>query len=140
MMKQQDEAGSSVSNHYLSEQSIISHPSDIIIPSTAQHSTAESSESCKVCSQGRDLKSLRAVTTGLRDPGHSRQLEPAGEVLEVAVTEEGVVVELHTLQTPGEHGLPAQSGEGVVLQLQPLQRLQTSEGLVPGTSTMKTVY
>ena len=43
MMKQQDEAGSSVSNHYLSEQSIISRPSDIIIPSTAQHSTAQHS-------------------------------------------------------------------------------------------------
>ena len=36
MMKQQHEAGSSNSNHYLSEQSIISHPSDIIIPSRAQ--------------------------------------------------------------------------------------------------------
>ena len=80
------------------------------------------------------------MTARLRQPGDSGELEPPGEVLEVAVTEEGIVVELHTLQTPGEHRLPAQSGERVVLQLQPLQRLQTSEGLVPGTSTIKTVY
>ena len=73
------------------------------------------------------------MTTRLRQPGDSSELEPPGEVLEVAVTQEGIVVDLKTLQTSGEHRLPAQSGERVVLQLQPLQRLQTSEGLVPAT-------
>ena len=80
-----------------------------------------------------DLKPRGAVTARLRQPGDSRELEPPGEVLEVAVTEEGIVVELNTLQTSGEHRLPAQSGERVVLQLEPLQRIQPSEGLVPET-------
>ena len=71
------------------------------------------------------------MTARLRQAGDGREVEPPGEVLEVAVTEEGIVVDLQTLQTPGEHQLSAQPGEGVVLQLQPLQRLQASEGLVP---------
>ena len=73
------------------------------------------------------------MTARLRQPGDGRELKPAGEVLEVAVTEEGIVVKLNTLQTSGEQRLPAQSGERVVLQLEPLQRIQTSEGLVPET-------
>ena len=73
------------------------------------------------------------MTTRLREAGDSGELQPPGEVLEVAVTEEGIVVKLNTLQTSGEQRLPAQSGERVVLQLEPLQRIQPSEGLVPET-------
>ena len=73
------------------------------------------------------------MTARLREAGDSGELQPPGEVLEVAVTQEGIVVQLNTLQTSGEHRLSTQPGERVVLQLQPLQRLQTSESLVPAT-------
>ena len=80
-----------------------------------------------------DLETGRSVAEGLRHPGNTGQLEPASELLQGTVALPGIVVDLQTLQTPGEHQLSAQPGEGVVLQLQPLQRLQASEGLVPAT-------
>ena len=84
-----------------------------------------------------DLETGRCVAEGLRHPGNTGQLEPASELLQGTVAIPGIVVDLQTLQRPGEHGLPAQLGQGVVLQLQPLQGIQTEESIVPETSTFR---
>ena len=72
----------------------------------------------------------------LSHSGDSGELEPPGELLEGAVTHKGVVVQLHPLQAAWKQRLTSQLGEGVILQLQPLQRLQTKECIVPETSAL----
>ena len=67
--------------------------------------------------------------------GNTGELEPAGELLQGTVALEGIVVDLQTLERPREDDLSAQLGEGVVLQLEPLQGVQAQEGIVPGTQT-----
>ena len=67
--------------------------------------------------------------------GNTGELEPAGELRQGTVALEGIVVDLQTLERPREDDLSAQLGEGVVLQLEPLQGVQAQEGIVPGTRT-----